>query len=213
LFGAPFQNAFCEAVAMAVRKTKEKQYVRLPEKRIREIQELVASWPHETKAFMRARLNQYRPPSDLFKRLTSGLTALFWSSAERRFVILKDPKIVTDWQHRFELSGQTNPQEAWNKLLEKEVSAKDYAYLLDPHTATGVDAAENLTLDSPVICLATAHPAKFSGAIKEAIGKDVACHDIIDGLDELECRCYSLEPSVDKLKDFIADRLAVMRKD
>ena len=115
---------------MAVRKTKEKQYVRLPEKRIREIQELVASWPHETKAFMRARLNQYRPPSDLFKRLTSGLTALFWSSAERRFVILKDPKIVTDWQHRFELSGQTNPQEAWNKLLEKEVSAKDYAYLL-----------------------------------------------------------------------------------
>ena len=115
---------------MAVRKTKEKQYVRLPEKRIREIQQLVASWPHETKAFMRARLNQYQPPSDLFKRLTSGLTALFWSSAERRFVILKDPKIVTDWQHRFELSGQTNPQEAWNKLLEKEVSAKDYAYLL-----------------------------------------------------------------------------------
>ncbi len=115
---------------MAVRKTKEKQYVRLPEKRIREIQELVASWPYETKAFMRARLNQYRPPSDFFRRMVKSATSLFWSSAEQRFEILKDPEIVTDWQRRFELSGQTNPQEAWNKLLEKEVSARDYAYLL-----------------------------------------------------------------------------------
>ncbi|MGD8367390.1 MAG: AAA family ATPase [Desulfobacterales bacterium] len=115
---------------MAVRKTKEKQYVRLPEKRIREIQELVASWPYETKAFMRARLHQYRPPSDFFRRLTNGVTSIFWSSSEKHFDILRDPKIVTDWQRRFELSGQTNPQDAWNKLLEKEVSAKDYAYLL-----------------------------------------------------------------------------------
>ena len=43
---------------MTTRKTKEKHYVRLPEKRIDEIQELIASWPYETKAFMRSRLNQ-----------------------------------------------------------------------------------------------------------------------------------------------------------
>ena len=50
---------------MSRRTTREITYVKLPERRIREIQELVASWPHETKAFMRARLNQYKPPSDM----------------------------------------------------------------------------------------------------------------------------------------------------
>ncbi len=115
---------------MGSRKTKEKQYVRLSEKRIRQIQELVASWPYETKAFMRSRLNRYRPPSDLLRRMKNALTAIFWSSSEQRFEILKDPAIVTDWERRFKISGQTNPQEAWNKLLEKEVSARDYIYLL-----------------------------------------------------------------------------------
>ncbi len=115
---------------MTTRKTKEKQYVRLPEKRIREIQELVASWPYETKAFMRSRLNQYHPPSAALHRLFGGFFSLFAAAKERRFKILKDPQIITDWQRRFELSGQTNPQDAWNKLLEKEVSASDYAYML-----------------------------------------------------------------------------------
>lgn len=54
---------------MAKRLTKEKQYVRLPENRIREIEDLVASWSYETKAFMRARLNQYHPPSDMINTM------------------------------------------------------------------------------------------------------------------------------------------------
>lgn len=110
--------------------TKEIKYVRLPEQRIREIQDLVASWPHETMAFMRARLNQYKPPSDLANTLLDFLLSLFMSAPKKKFDVLKDPDILTDWQKRFELSGHTNPQEAWNKILEKEVSAKDYAYLL-----------------------------------------------------------------------------------
>ena len=48
----------------------------------------------------------------------------------KKFHVLKDPDILTDWQKRFEMSGHTNPQDAWNKILEKEVSAKDYRYLL-----------------------------------------------------------------------------------
>jgi hypothetical protein len=51
-------------------------------------------------------------------------------SPEKRFRILQDPDILTDWQRRFEISGQTNPQEAWNRILEKEVSARDYTYML-----------------------------------------------------------------------------------
>jgi len=115
---------------MAQRLTKEIKYIRLPEQRIREIEELVRSWPYETKAFMRARLNQYRPRFTSLQNLLDGLRAIFLKPKERKFVILKDPSILTDWQRRFELSGQTNPQEAWHKILEKEVSAGDYEYLL-----------------------------------------------------------------------------------
>ncbi|MCG6893044.1 MAG: AAA family ATPase, partial [Desulfobacteraceae bacterium] len=115
---------------MAKRITREISYVRLPEGRIREIENLVASWPYETKAFMRSRLNQYKPPSDWLNSLLEILLSLFMDSPEKRFRILQDPDILTDWQRRFELSGQTNPQEAWNRILEKEVSARDYTYML-----------------------------------------------------------------------------------
>ena len=115
---------------MARRLTRAVTYVKLPEKRIQEIHELVASWPHETKAFMRARLNQYKPPSDIFNKLLESVLSLFFDTPEKKFVILKDPDILTDWQKRFELSGQTNPQEAWNKILEKEIGASDYKYIL-----------------------------------------------------------------------------------
>ncbi|CAB5140229.1 hypothetical protein D3OALGB2SA_4194 [Olavius algarvensis associated proteobacterium Delta 3] len=111
-------------------KTKEKVYVRLPEQRIQEIEELVASWPYETKSFMRSRLNQYKPPSNFISRIVDSLQSLFMAAPDRTFQILKDPDILTDWQRRFEISGQTNPQDAWGKILEKEVSSRDYAYLL-----------------------------------------------------------------------------------
>jgi len=114
-----------------VRKlTKEIQYVRLSENRIREIEDLVAYWPYETRAFMRARLNQYKPPSDLINAALDRVLSLFVAAPKRQFNILKDPDILTDWQKRFEISGQTNPQEAWNKILEKELSNKDYIFLL-----------------------------------------------------------------------------------
>ena len=115
---------------MGRRLTREITYVRLPESRIREINDLVSAWPQETKAFMRARLNQYRPPMGLFNNLLETVLSLFMDAPEKRFNVLKDPNILTDWQKRFEISGHTNPQEAWNKILEKEVSAKDYRYLL-----------------------------------------------------------------------------------
>lgn len=115
---------------MAKRMTKEIRTIRLPEKRIREIEALVDSWPYETKAFMRSRLNQYKPHSDWFSRGIEWFFSLLEEPAEQPFTILKDPKILTDWQKRFEISGRTNPLQAWNKILEKEVSARDYPYLL-----------------------------------------------------------------------------------
>jgi len=66
---------------------------------------------------------------------------------------------------------------------------EQYQYLLDPHTAVGVAVAEkHQTEGAPMICLATAHPAKFSDAIIRATGQDLAHHPILDALMSLPAR-------------------------
>jgi transitional endoplasmic reticulum ATPase len=114
---------------MPRRMTKKITYVRLPEHRIKEIQALVASWPYETKSFMRARLNRFVPPPAWLTALTGWVRSLFMETPQKTFHVLKDPDILTDWQKRFELSGQSNPQDAWNRILKKEINRKDYLYL------------------------------------------------------------------------------------
>ena len=68
-----------------------------------------------------------------------------------------------------------------------------FGYLLDPHTAVGVHVASSyLAADAPMICLATAHPAKFAQAIQDATGRDLAHHPILDALLTLPTRCETL---------------------
>jgi threonine synthase len=50
-------------------------------------------------------------------------------------------------------------------------------YLADPHTAVGIGAARACrgggtanTAELPVVCMATAHPAKFPDAVEQATG-------------------------------------------
>ncbi|NLG35168.1 MAG: threonine synthase, partial [Lentisphaerae bacterium] len=65
-----------------------------------------------------------------------------------------------------------------------------HAYLLDPHSAAGVFVAEQYNeLDEPMICLATAHPAKFPDAIEEATGQDLPHHPSLDALANAPTRC------------------------
>jgi len=48
----------------------------------------------------------------------------------------------------------------------------EHEVLLDPHTAVGVGAVDRVDglPDAPVVCLATAHPAKFPDAVEAATG-------------------------------------------
>ena len=43
--------------------------------------------------------------------------------------------------------------------------------IIDPHTAVGVAAARDAGVEGPIVCLATAHPAKFPRAVESAIGR------------------------------------------
>ena len=49
---------------------------------------------------------------------------------------------------------------------------EEYDYVIDPHTAVGIEAAERYAkvLHAPIISLATAHPSKFPDAVEEASG-------------------------------------------
>jgi len=82
---------------------------------------------------------------------------------------------------------------------------QEHDYLLDPHTAVGVKAAQECSeAGVPVVCLATAHPAKFGAAVTEAIGKPPDLPPALKDLTERESRCEVLDPDVKAVQDYIA---------
>ncbi len=81
-------------------------------------------------------------------------------------------------------------------------------YVVDPHTAVGVAVAQQFLNEAePIICQATAHPAKFPEAVKQAIGAEVR-HPALDGLKNLPTRCAVLPASRDAVQAFIEEKLA-----
>ncbi len=83
-------------------------------------------------------------------------------------------------------------------------------YLLDPHTAIGVQAARKTrrSQETPMVCLATAHPAKFPEAVKKAGQKDDPAlpHHMSD-LFEREEKFSVLDNDLGKVQQFIADNI------
>jgi len=78
-------------------------------------------------------------------------------------------------------------------------------YILCPHTAVGVRAARGL---ANVVCLATAHPAKFVEAVREAIGREPPPPPSLQGLMEKETRCAELDATTEAVEAHIRDTLA-----
>jgi len=77
-------------------------------------------------------------------------------------------------------------------------------YTLDPHTATGVRAAQQLgDGKTPAICLATAHPAKFGDAVREATGQGPEVPDSLQGIEGRERRCEKLAAETAVIKDYL----------
>lgn len=91
-----------------------------------------------------------------------------------------------------------------SSLAEIKRCYEENGYLLDPHTAAGVRVAASFRSDiEPTICLATAHPAKFGEAVRKAVGKDVARHEMLAGLNDLPARRTILPASVEAIKGFV----------
>ena len=59
---------------------------------------------------------------------------------------------------------------------------------------------------APTICLATAHPAKFTQAIVDATGEAVR-HPTLDALADAEIRCDSIANDMDAVKQYLVEHI------
>jgi len=104
-------------------------------------------------------------------------------------------------QHDF-ASKSVNQEETLATIRE---FYREHNYLLDPHTAVGVNAAQACaSTDVPVVCLATAHPAKFGEAVTRAIGRPPELPPALQELAGKESRCEILDPDIKTVQDYIA---------
>lgn len=78
-----------------------------------------------------------------------------------------------------------------------------FGYLVDPHTAVGVAAAARSRSEEPVVCLATAHPAKFPDAVDQAIGRSLAIHPQLDALDGKDAKKVKLPADEEKVRSYL----------
>jgi len=77
--------------------------------------------------------------------------------------------------------------------------------LLDPHTAIGLHAARNAGIDpaTPVVTLATAHPAKFPDAVERSTGHRPGLPDRVGDLFEREERYTELPGDYDAVVAYV----------
>ena len=84
---------------------------------------------------------------------------------------------------------------------------QENGYLLDPHTAVGVRATEKNNIQTPVICLACAHPAKFGESIREALGRNPELPDELAALENLKTRSKTVLADPETIKKVMLERL------
>ena len=81
---------------------------------------------------------------------------------------------------------------------------KLHGYVLDPHTAVGVKAGlAGREAGVPMICLATAHPAKFGAAVGRAIGHEPELPESLAALASKETRCEVIPAEVGAVQAFV----------
>ena len=159
--------------------------------------------------------------------LSPSMDIMVSSNFERFLFVLfqRDGKRVTQFVTGLSKDVQQVPEAEWARARAhfasysvddaatcetiKSVHART-GYLADPHTATGLKAAEMCDADAgiPMITLATAHPAKFADAIAKAGLAVPGLPPHMADLFQRAERCTVLPNSLDAVKQFMQQRLA-----
>lgn len=127
------------------------------------------------------------------------------------------------WMDEFEQSGELTVESNLQKKAQQDFASarvddeeilsiirkfhQDHKYLLDPHSAVGVCAAEKIEIQTPVICLACAHPAKFSMAIRKALGTEPKLPEELASLHNLKTRGKTVPADPEAVKKVMLDTL------
>lgn len=83
----------------------------------------------------------------------------------------------------------------------------DTGYLADPHTAVGLAAADRIEAsDAPMICLSTAHPAKFPDAVEAACGRAPDAPARLAGLMQKKERFTVLDNDIGAVSAYVSER-------
>lgn len=100
------------------------------------------------------------------------------------------------------IAGETSDDEM-RETIRKVFSKSDY--IIDPHTACAVHAAEQMELEpEKTICLATAHPSKFPDVIHEVLGAWPEMPNGLTNLEERQKHSEKIDPYADDLKAYIS---------
>lgn len=169
--------------------------------------------------------NQYNL-EDLEPSLSPSMDIMVSSNFERfLFDLFKgDTDRVTDFVTGLSRDPQTVSNEEWafakaifdSCRVDDDTTCEtisgvyaEYGYLLDPHTATGIKAARVCCANNPapVVCLATAHPAKFADAITRAGLETPALPPHLSDLMKREERTTVLPATLDAVTGFIQKTL------
>lgn len=135
------------------------------------------------------------------------------------YLVDKEPERVRELMNEFAESGridlsphldQIRRDFAATAVSEAEVSAtiaefyNKYDYILDPHTAVGIKAALlHMKPGIPMVCLATAHPAKFGAAVEQAIGRPPTFPESLTGILDRESRCEIMAADIGLIQEFL----------
>lgn len=84
---------------------------------------------------------------------------------------------------------------------------REHEYILDPHTAVGVKAARKFKkVGVPMVCLATAHPAKFGETVAAAIGKAPEVPESLTGIIDKPARCEIMDADTNRIREFLMEK-------
>ena len=101
------------------------------------------------------------------------------------------------------VSGSSNHAARMNTIRETN---KKYGVVIDTHTADGLKVALELRdLNTPMLVLETALPAKFEDALVEALGTIPPRPDSLRGIEDLPQKFTVIDVNVNAIKDFIAE--------
>ena len=131
---------------------------------------------------------------------TSDMMAGF--DRDKRITI--PPPMLADAQSLF-VSQRVDPDEM---AMAMRWAYERCGQIVDPHTAIGLCAARAVAIDAdtPVVTLATAHPAKFRDAVERACGVRPALPPRLAGLFDRQERFDVLPATLDAVRGYVLER-------